>query len=174
MICLSIAGKGELLWYVSEVTYRIQSGNHHHIQFSEIERQFVGVLQWLWQPRTTQKWEEPCLEENIKIRTWDLLDLKTVKWTYTTDLLADHETSQAIPQRSKQRKVNVNIQKAGCRNFKSVRVQNIWKSVVKKLLLITKQLRITCVNLPRSYLMNTLILHKFANAEEIALYWYSF
>lgn len=46
--------------------------------------------------------------------------------------------------------------------------------MVKKLLLILKQLRITCVNLPTFYLTNTLILHKFADAEETALCWCCF
>lgn len=60
--------------------------------------------------------------------------------------------------------------RVGCRNLVIVTVQSISKSVLKRLLLIMKQLRITSINLLRSYLMKTLILNKFANTDETAQY----
>lgn len=62
----------------------------------------------------------------------------------------------------------MNIQEVGHRNLGSV--IHISKSVVKKLLLIMKQLRMTIVNLLRSYLVKTLILNKSETVDKTALH----
>jgi hypothetical protein len=55
----------------------------------------------------------------------------------------------------------VNNQKVGCRNLRSVMLKNICKSLVKKLLLTMKKLKLTLTNLQKQYLMKTLAMNKF-------------
>lgn len=92
------------------------------------------------------------------------MDSTTKKSGYATDCLV---IKQARLYQEELNIVSVNIQKTGCKNFKSIVVSSILKSVVKKLPMITRPLEILLMNSPRLCLMKTLALNTFT-----ALYWY--